>query len=43
VADRTFTLYAEAAGGEKVGYLEEVVHHPDAVEAGCIGRPSNLG
>jgi transposase len=32
VADRTFTLYAEAAGGEKVGYLEEVPNQPDGFD-----------
>lgn len=32
VADRTFALYAVAAGGEKVGHLEEVPNQPDGFE-----------
>lgn len=32
VADRTFTLYAEDAGGEKMGHLEEVPNQPDGFE-----------
>ncbi len=32
VADRTFTLYAADAGGEKIGHLEEVPNQPNGFE-----------
>ena len=32
VADRTFTLYAEDAGGQKVGHLTEVPNQPDGFD-----------
>ncbi len=34
VADRTFTLYAEDAGGEKIGHLEEVPNQSDGFAHG---------